>query len=198
MALVTHDDRVGQVGKRFGPSGKRDDRPQRFHGGYHYDRAAAVLVEVQSVRSAASAAGAELQRRATPTTAGADISVVVPTHNDGSNLAPLLTLLLGEDGVGEVLVIASGCDDETVPTVLELAEADDRVRLYVEPERSGKAAAVNFGLEEITLPFAVVISGDVLPDPGAITKVVDALRVDGVGLAGGRPIPVNSEACAIG
>jgi poly-beta-1,6-N-acetyl-D-glucosamine synthase len=126
-------------------------------------------------------------------------SVVVPTHNDGPNIGALLERLLSEPEVGEVVVVASGCDDETVPTVANAAEASGgRVRLYVEAERSGKAAAVNFGLGQTTLPFSVVVSGDVMPARGAIGHLVAALRVPGVGLAGGRPVPVNDERTPIG
>lgn len=126
-------------------------------------------------------------------------SVVVPTHNDGRNIGALIERLLAEPEVGEVLVIASACDDETVPTVLGASEASDgRVRLYVEAERSGKAAAVNFGLCQITLPVAIVVSGDVMPAHGTIGHLVAALSAPGVGLAGGRPIPVNDEDTRVG
>lgn len=128
-------------------------------------------------------------------------SIVVPTHNDGSNIPVLLARLLAEPEVGEILVIASACDDDTVPSVLEIAEqagSGGRIRLYVEAERSGKAAAVNFGLGEVDLPVAVIVSGDVLPEPGAIGHLVRALGAPGVGLAGGRPVPVNPTDSAIG
>jgi glycosyltransferase involved in cell wall biosynthesis len=125
--------------------------------------------------------------------------IVVPTHNDGANIGPLLTRLLTEPEVDEIVVVASGCDDETVATVTRLAaEHPDTVRLYVERERSGKVAAVNFGLAQLRTPVLVVVSGDVLPDHGAIGKVVRALREPGVGLAGGRPVPVNDAGSAIG
>ena len=122
--------------------------------------------------------------------------VVVPTHNDGPNIGGLLERLLADPQVGEVVVIASACDDETVPTVLE--NTDERVRLYVEAERSGKAAAVNFGVEQVGLPYVVIVSGDVLPEEGAISRMVAALQRPGVGLAGGRPAPSNPESCAVG
>jgi len=129
----------------------------------------------------------------------ATVGVVVPTHNDGDNIALLLELLLREPCVGDVVVVASGCDDETVPTVLEVAAAHPRrVRLYVEPERSGKAAAMNFGLGEVGLPYAVVVSGDVLPGEGSVARLVDALLEPGVGMAGGRPMPVNPPTTAVG
>ncbi len=135
----------------------------------------------------------------TPATAAAAVTgVLIATHNDGANIAILLERLLAEPGVGELVVIASGCDDDTVPIVSEVAAGDPRVALYVEAERSGKASAVNFGVTCMSLPFIVLVSGDVLPEPGAIGLVVEALGRPGVGLAGGRPVPVNPEDTPIG
>ncbi len=151
-----------------------------------HDVAAAVLVGTPSKRAAGSAETGVA-------------SVVVPTHNDGANIGMLLARLLAEPTVGEVLVVASGCDDETIPVVLETAAASDgKVSLYVETERTGKASAVNFGLGHVSLPVAVLVSGDVLPEPGAIGHLVAALELPGVGLAGGRPVPVNSTSSPIG
>lgn len=140
------------------------------------------------------------ERRVRPVEAAtATAGVVVPTHNDGANVGPLLARLLSEPEVAEVVVIASGCDDGTVDTVNRLAAAQPaKVRLYVEQERSGKVAAVNFGLAQLRTPVLVVVSGDVLPDRGAIGKVVAALAEPGVGLAGGRPMPVNDVRTPVG
>lgn len=125
--------------------------------------------------------------------------MVVPTHNDGPNMAPLLARLLAEPCVGDIVVVASACSDETAPRVREaVRRSSGRVQLYVEGERTGKAAAVNFGLRRLSSPFVVVVSGDVLPEPGMIGRLVEALTAPGVGLAGGRPIPVNSESTLTG
>jgi len=131
--------------------------------------------------------------------AGLVAGVVVPTHNDGANIGPLLARLLAEPCIDEVVVVASGCDDGTLPTVSEVAAANpERVRLYVEAERSGKVAAVNFGLRKLSAAVVIVVSGDVLPDPGALGKLVDAMRDPGVALSGGRPVPVNDPNTPLG
>jgi len=136
---------------------------------------------------------------ATETPRAGTAGVVVPTHNDGPNIGPLLGRLLEEPDVGLIVVVASGCDDGTVATVTRLAARHpDRLRLYVEQERSGKVSAVNFGLAQLRTPILVVVSGDVLPERGAIGRVVEALQEPGVGLAGGRPVPVNASSTAIG
>jgi biofilm PGA synthesis N-glycosyltransferase PgaC len=125
--------------------------------------------------------------------------IVVPTHNDGANIGPLLNRLLDEPDVGQIVVVASGCDDGTVAAVSKVtAKHRATVRLYVEKERSGKVSAVNFGLAQLRTPVMVVVSGDVLPERGAIAKVVKALEEPGVGLAGGRPMPVNGAGTPIG
>jgi glycosyltransferase involved in cell wall biosynthesis len=125
--------------------------------------------------------------------------IVVPTHNDGANIGPLVGRLLEEPDVSEIVVVASGCDDGTIATVTRLsARHPDKVRLYVERERSGKVPALNFGLAQLTSPVLVVVSGDVLPERGAVAKVVAAVRRPGVGLAGGRPVPVNASTTPMG
>lgn len=135
-----------------------------------------------------------------PTRAPAGVAgIVVPTHNDGHNIGPLLERLLEEPDVGQIVVVASGCDDGTIATVTRLsARSPETIRLYVESERSGKVSAVNFGLAQLATPILMVVSGDVLPERGAIAKVVAALQEPGVGLAGGRPMPVNPSNTAIG
>jgi glycosyltransferase involved in cell wall biosynthesis len=124
---------------------------------------------------------------------------VVPTHNDGANIGPLLRRLLDEPCVGEVVVVASGCDDDTVPVATRVAAtAPGRVAVYVEVDRSGKTAAVNFGVGRCTQPWIVIVSGDVLPEPGAIKHLLVALYEPGVGMTGGRPVPVNGDSSIVG
>ena len=95
-------------------------------------------------------------------------------------------------------MVASGCSDDTVALVSETAADDPRVQLFVEAERSGKASAINFGMEHLNLPYVVIVSGDVLPAEGALGLLVDALQHPGVGLAGGRVVPDNPPSTAMG
>ena len=133
------------------------------------------------------------------TAAAGTVGVIIPTHNDGPNIGPLLGRLLDEPLVADIVVVASACDDETIPTVADVAvHAQGKVRLFVEAERSGKVAAVNFGARETAMPVVMIVSGDVLPEPGAVELLVQALRAPGVGMAGGRPVPVNGDSSPVG
>jgi biofilm PGA synthesis N-glycosyltransferase PgaC len=119
-------------------------------------------------------------------------SIVIPTHNDGANIAGLLELVLAEPCVGEAVVVASGCTDGTVEAVRAVGNAArGRVRLFVEETRSGKGSAINFAVRECAFDILVIVSGDVLPQAGTIQRVVEALDDPTVGMAGGRPVPVN-------
>jgi hypothetical protein len=128
----------------------------------------------------------------------AHIAVLIPTHNDGGTIAPLLRRMLSEPNVVDVVVVASGCNDDTVSLVSEAAAGDSRVQLFVESERSGKASAINFGMERLRHPYVVIVSGDVLPAPGALGLLVQTLEQPGVGLAGGRVMPDNPASTAMG
>ena len=61
-------------------------------------------------------------REAVEVTAPTGIAgIVVPTHTDGANIGPLLGRLLDEPDVGQIVVVASGCDDGTIATVTRIA-----------------------------------------------------------------------------
>lgn len=117
--------------------------------------------------------------------------MIVATHGDGRNIAALIRRLLAESAVDEVIVVASGCADDTLPRAIEAAGSSDRVRIYAEPTRTGKDRAINYGLSVARCRYVVLVSGDVLPDPGAVTRLIRAVQEPGIGIAGGRPVPVN-------
>src|SRR5207249_3259999 len=75
---------------------------------------------------------------------------------------------------------------------------DPRVRLIVEEERRGKAAAINLLLRETSEPIVVVIGGDVIVTRGALAELLAPFRDDSVGMTGARPIPTNPRSGIVG
>jgi biofilm PGA synthesis N-glycosyltransferase PgaC len=73
-------------------------------------------------------------------------SVGIMAYNEEENIADAIDSVLDQEltssHVAELIVVASGCDDGTVPIVSEIAGRDPRVRLIEQPEREGKASAV--------------------------------------------------------
>jgi poly-beta-1,6-N-acetyl-D-glucosamine synthase len=126
----------------------------------------------------------------------------VLVHNEEANIETCLGAILAErDGpalVRTVLVISSGCTDRTEEIVRRIANSDSRVRLIAEPQRSGKASALNLLLLESDEPFVVILGGDVVFAPGSLASLVEPFRDPLVGMTGARPVPTNARAGVIG
>lgn len=124
-------------------------------------------------------------------------SVGVMVHNEERNIGRLLERLASElradPGLERVVVVSSACTDRSDALIRDAAMRWPAVRLVTEPVRRGKAAAINLFLEQArSSESCLLLSGDVLPDPGALGKLLDALRDPAVGMSAGRPVPVVS------
>ena len=68
-------------------------------------------------------------------------------YNEEANIGRLLDALLNQHlrqvEISEIIVVASGCTDNTVPIVESYVARDPRIRLFVQPKREGKTAAIN-------------------------------------------------------
>src|SRR5258708_12021929 len=89
-------------------------------------------------------------------------SVGIMAYNEEANIERTLRAVLAQQGpsirIEEVIVVASGCTDRTVPIVTELAQQEQRVHLYVQEKRVGKASAINLFLKKATNHVAVLLS----------------------------------------
>lgn len=125
------------------------------------------------------------------------VTVGVMAHNEELTVAQCLEALLTErdrgQGVAKVVVVVSGSTDGTAEVVRGIAGRDGRVELVVEATRTGKANAINLFLAKCTTPLAALVSADVLLGPGSLTVLVEALRDETIGMAGGRVYPQNDR-----
>lgn len=121
-------------------------------------------------------------------------SIIIPAHNEQQNIVALLRRLVDDSqgaGVDEVVVVASGCTDDTVALTRRFAEAHPIVRVVEQRRREGKASAINAGLRVVRNSRVVLISGDVMPETGAVALLLERLQESGAGVVGGRPVPMN-------
>jgi biofilm PGA synthesis N-glycosyltransferase PgaC len=129
-------------------------------------------------------------------------SVGIMAYNEEENIADAIDSVLDQEltssHVAELIVVASGCDDGTVPIVSEIAGRDPRVRLIEQPEREGKASAINLFLAAATSPVLLMVSADVLVVDGTLDALLSHFEEPGVGMVGGHPIPVNRETTFMG
>src|SRR5216684_1390418 len=129
-------------------------------------------------------------------------SIGIMAYNEEANIAHTLQAILEQQGpsmcIEEVIVVASGCTDRTVPIVAEIASQEPRVRLCVQEKREGKASAINLFLKQATSQVAILIGADVIPAVGAVESLCKPFKDPMIGMVGGRPVPVNDAATFMG
>lgn len=119
------------------------------------------------------------------------ITVGIPTYNEEKVIEKTIFSVLNQiSRDDEVIVVASGCTDKTVPLVQNIAEKDKRVRLITEEERKGKASALNLIIQNAGSDIVVQTDGDVLLERDAISQLVKHFEDPKIGGVSGRPVPV--------
>ena len=129
------------------------------------------------------------------------VSIAVPAFNEGRNIGHLIDSLRAQRTrraqIVEIVVIASGCTDDTAAIVRERARrAGIPVRLIVEDERHGKVAAINTYLRHGRLPADAVClcSADLLVSPEVVERLVQCLLLNpDMGMCGAHPEPTNGH-----
>ena len=129
-------------------------------------------------------------------------SVGITAHNEEANIGKLLAAMLAQElntvEITEIIVVASGCDDCTLPIIHEYTAKDPRVKLIVQEEREGKTSAINQFLRNAREEICVLESGDTLPRADSIENMVKLFEDPKVGMTGAQKIPVNVPEHVIG
>lgn len=131
------------------------------------------------------------------------VVIGITAHNEGRNIGRLLerlrSLELTDAELLRIVVVASGCSDDTVAVARRSAARDPRVQVVVDPERRGKAAAINQLLRASRDADVIVMeSADTLPETGAIAALVRRFADPGVGMVGAHPVPEDDPSTFIG
>jgi poly-beta-1,6-N-acetyl-D-glucosamine synthase len=141
-------------------------------------------------------------RRESRNTNGVDCSVGIMAYNEQANIGSAISSILGQQltsgQLRELIVVASGCEDQTCEVVAEIARADPRVRLIVQERREGKASAINLFIGAARSPILIMVSADVLLKEGSLDGLLRRFEDPSVGMVGGHPIPVNSQETFLG
>ena len=124
-------------------------------------------------------------------------SVGVMAYNEEANILRTLRAIIEQESrktcVAEIIVVASGCTDHTVPIVQEFMRDEPRVRLIVQERREGKASAINLFLRQAISPILVLVGADTIPEKEALERLCAHFADTNVGMVGARPVPVNDE-----
>ena len=123
-------------------------------------------------------------------------------HNEAGNIASLLYSLLNQRlqqvEIDEILVVSSGSTDQTDMIVREIAQKYDKVKLYTQHSREGKASAINLFLQKAQNDILMVISADTIPFIHAVERLIRPFQNLKIGMTGGRAIPTNQSNDLVG
>ena len=113
-------------------------------------------------------------------------TVGIFAHNEEANIGPLLQIMRDQQlqrvEIREIIVVSSGSTDRTDGIVRDFIEQDSRISLLVEPDRQGKASAINLFLQHQTERVLVVCSADLLPQTDTVEKLVAPFADPEVGM----------------
>ena len=130
-----------------------------------------------------------------PRTVFFSCSVGIMAYNEGRNIGHLLERLLQqrlEQGeITEIIVVASGCTDDTEEIVTKFAEKHSKIRLITEPTRRGKASGVQRFLDAARENLLVLAGADTLPEYDAVGRLLSPFADESVGMSGAHPVPLN-------
>ena len=130
------------------------------------------------------------------------VSVGVCAYNEEPNISNLLRALQSQKtkriSLDQVIVVSSGSIDKTDEIVELFQKNDSRIVLVREPERRGKASAVNLFLERARGDICVLESADTIPLENTIEELCLPFFDDTVGMVGGHPVPVDDPSTFIG
>jgi biofilm PGA synthesis N-glycosyltransferase PgaC len=129
-------------------------------------------------------------------------SVGIMAYNEEANIGRLLNALLDQQTscsvIKEIIVLASGCTDNTESIVREFAARKPQIKLIVQPRREGKASAINLFLRHTQSDVVVLESADTMPEPATIDHLVAPFADPKVGMTGGHPVPTNDPRTFMG
>lgn len=129
-------------------------------------------------------------------------SVGIIVFNEADNICPLLKAVMDQKldkvRIEEIIVVSSACTDGTDELVCDFALDHPHITLICELERKGKASAINLFLKAAKCDILVMESGDTIPAPDTIEKLVAPFVDMKIGATGGRPMPVNDTRSLMG
>lgn len=128
-------------------------------------------------------------------------TVGICAYNEERNIGKLLSNIISDQGLhpkSEVIVVCSGCTDNTVKIVQGYTKADTRVKMHIEKERRGKTSAINVILSAASCDSIIFVSGDTLPKRDCFPRLISKLQKPNVGVACGNPVPTNSKNSLVG
>jgi len=118
------------------------------------------------------------------------ITVGIPTHNEERTIISCIESVINQSTIHdvEIIVVASGCTDNTVLLVENYLESNSNVKLIKEDKRYGKISAINKIIEFAKGDIIIHTDGDVILGKNAIARIATHFQDETVVGVSGRGI----------
>lgn len=118
-------------------------------------------------------------------------------YNEADNMELLLESLLNQKlsgiSIKEIIVVASGCTDNTVDIVSTFIKRDSRIKILNQKKREGKASAINLFLKNSLSDIVVILNADLLLKEDTLQKLIEPFFETKIGMTGGRAVPIDKK-----
>lgn len=129
-------------------------------------------------------------------------SIGIMAYDEEKNIAHLLLAIQSQKLVKleilEIIVVASGCTDQTERIVSDFSQKDPRIKLISQPKREGKSSAINLWLKSVAGEILILESADTIPDESSLEKLTAPFENKTIGMTGAHPIPVDDPKTLMG
>src|SRR3972149_4446354 len=124
------------------------------------------------------------------------VDIGIPVYNEERYIGNLLNHILRHKfnfRLMKIFVVCSGCTDESVKIVKEMARKSKKIILLTEKKRNGKFSAINIILKHTKGDYIIFMDADTIPKNHALDILIDYFKNNAVGVVTGKVIPTQSK-----
>jgi glycosyltransferase involved in cell wall biosynthesis len=107
--------------------------------------------------------------------ASACLSVLMPIYNEIDTLRTIVSAVLAQPAVGELIAVDDGSSDGSRELLAELANEDKRIRAFFHDVNRGKGAALQTAISAIQCTYVIIQDADLEYDPVQYEKLLAPL-----------------------
>jgi glycosyltransferase involved in cell wall biosynthesis len=105
----------------------------------------------------------------------ASLSVLMPIYNEVSTLRAIVSAVLAQRVVGELIAVDDGSNDGSRELLAEIARKDQRVRAFFHETNQGKGAALRTAISAIRFRHAIIQDADLEYNPTEYERLLAPL-----------------------